>query len=505
MNFNLIINKNKFNEFIIPTILENGEQNIPLIGLLESLEILNVLEIMLIVALIILLFNKNIYNLNIKIISYILNKYIPDNYHNKINTFLNKGTEYNKIYINILIVLIITILLILKLGNLYITSELYSKVDDYVLVYNYLKKNNILLILSFNNKLLNKTFYQSKSFSKHRLMFTMNNKLKTKLSQNPTLGFLESIKELINSPNLDTRKTQAYIESEWLNIVKKSISDGKYLHNNLGKAIKFTQETVSLTKYSRRVKNIIPILKDSIENIEYLIITFSIVVTYYHRMGYTAIAQLVGNQILYIYYKKEYINYMKQNNMDDELNKSIDSKENNDTITPFPHWIQFKSKNEITDRKLIILGDYFLTCFIISDIFYKEFKSDTRESDVSMIKINSKYLEDIKKNIFVSPFTLPMICEPEKWSNSQFGGFIENKYIKNDIVLSTSSHKHKMSLLPTKIIKFYIKSLKFFKKSGFIIIIYLLILLLISNLYSTYYLNFFICNLDNIIDIYFKK
>ena len=91
---------------------------------------------------------------------------------------------------------------------------------------------------------------------------------------------------------------------------------------------------------------------------------------------------------------------MKQNNMDDELNKSIDSKENNDTITPFPHWIQFKSKNEITDRKLIILGDYFLTCFIISDIFYKEFKSDTRESDVSMIKINSKYLEDIKKNIF---------------------------------------------------------------------------------------------------------
>ena len=51
---------------------------------------------MLIVALIILFFNNNIYNLNIKIISYILNKYIPDNYHNKINTFLNKGTEYNK-------------------------------------------------------------------------------------------------------------------------------------------------------------------------------------------------------------------------------------------------------------------------------------------------------------------------------------------------------------------------------------------------------------------------
>lgn len=69
------------------------------------------------------------------------------------------------------------------------------------------------------------------------------------------------------------------------------------------------------------------------------------------------------------------------------------------------------------DWKLIILGDYFLICFIIFDIFYKEFKFDIRESDVLMIKINFKYLEDIKKNIFVLFFILFMICEFEKWSN----------------------------------------------------------------------------------------
>ena len=45
-------------------------------------------------------------------------------------------------------VLIITILLILKLGNLYVSSELYSNIDAYVLVYNYLKKGSLLLILS---------------------------------------------------------------------------------------------------------------------------------------------------------------------------------------------------------------------------------------------------------------------------------------------------------------------------------------------------------------------
>ena len=137
---------------LIPSMLENGDENIPLIKLLESLEILNVLEILLIIALIILLFNKNIFNMNIKIISYILNKYIPIKYHNKINTILNKGKEYNKKQINIFIVLIIILLLILKLENLYISLELNNNIADYVLVYNFVKKQSLFYILAFNKK-----------------------------------------------------------------------------------------------------------------------------------------------------------------------------------------------------------------------------------------------------------------------------------------------------------------------------------------------------------------
>ncbi len=62
-----------------------------------------------------------------------------------------------------------------------------------------------------------------------------------------------------------------------------------------------------------------------------------------------------------------------------------------------------------------------------------------------------------------------------------------------------------LKILPSKIIKLYIKSVRILKKSGFIIIICLLILLLISNLYSYYYLDFFISNLDGIIKLYFSK
>ena len=62
-----------------------------------------------------------------------------------------------------------------------------------------------------------------------------------------------------------------------------------------------------------------------------------------------------------------------------------------------------------------------------------------------------------------------------------------------------------IKIFPTKIVKLYIKSLITLKKSGFIIIICLLILLLISNIYSYYYLDFFISNLDGIIKLYFSK
>ena len=62
-----------------------------------------------------------------------------------------------------------------------------------------------------------------------------------------------------------------------------------------------------------------------------------------------------------------------------------------------------------------------------------------------------------------------------------------------------------IKIFPTKIVKLYIKSLRIFKKSGFIIIICLFIILLISNIYSHYFLDFFISNLDSIIKLYFSK
>jgi hypothetical protein len=80
----------------------------------------------------------------------------------------------------------------------------------------------------------------------------------------------------------------------------------------------------------------------------------------------------------------------------------------------------------------------------------------------------------------------------------------------NSILLLINESKLEIFLLrifPIKIVNIYMKSLRLLKKSGFIIIICLVILLIISNLYSYYCLNFFLSNLEHLVDLYinYKK
>ena len=65
--------------------------------------------------------------------------------------------------------------------------------------------------------------------------------------------------------------------------------------------------------------------------------------------------------------------------------------------------------------------------------------------------------------------------------------------------------KFLVKFLTIQIVKWYIKSIVIFKKTSLIVLICLIILTLVSNYYSYYYLNFFLENLEEILNIYFKK
>ena len=103
-------------------------------------------------------------------------------------------------------------------------------------------------------------------------------------------------------------------------------------------------------------------------------------------------------------------------------------------------WIK---KNNITDKRSVLLGDYFLRCFIVSGIISKEFNRE--ESNIALVKFNKDYLDEIK-NLIISPSTLPMLCEPAKWGDKKYGGFLENDILKKEIYTKATSNKHKLKI-----------------------------------------------------------
>ena len=72
-------------------------------------------------------------------------------------------------------------------------------------------------------------------------------------------------------------------------------------------------------------------------------------------------------------------------------------------------------------------------------------------------------------------------------------------------VNETAVEKWLGKFLPLIIVRFYVRSINYFKKSSFIILICLLFILLVLSYLSYYYLCFFINTLDGIINLYFKN
>ena len=59
--------------------------------------------------------------------------------------------------------------------------------------------------------------------------------------------------------------------------------------------------------------------------------------------------------------------------------------------------------------------------------------------------------------------------------------------------------------LPPTIVNWYIRALSVYQKTSLIYLICFIILLSICNYYSIYYLEFFVDNLDSIVNLYLKK
>jgi hypothetical protein len=84
-----------------------------------------------------------------------------------------------------------------------------------------------------------------------------------------------------------------------------------------------------------------------------------------------------------------------------------------DKSLSFISYKEFKERENITDVKLLILGDFYISGFIYNGLIFKDFEYVGGKS-MQFIKINQEYINELRNNVFVLPTTLPMICPPNK-------------------------------------------------------------------------------------------
>jgi len=190
----------------------------------------------------------------------------------------------------------------------------------------------------------------------------------------------------------------------------------KYSHRFSNIIVEANKTLISLQE-NNIIKKRLPLLYKDLVSIDFIFISYTICLTYSNKLGYTSLSELVGNNILYQLYKKSECS----------------------TFLYFKN--QFKNSKFISYK----LGDFFITLLtqFTHDLFERYiYPSSFYTKEVATLNINSEYLEDIKNNIIVHPYSLPMICKPNIWSEVSYGGFLYNINKEVDIITGSQRHSH---------------------------------------------------------------
>jgi len=247
--------------------------------------------------------------------------------------------------------------------------------------------------------------------------------------------YLELIKELIdetiNSDEIKRHEIQLKLENNWVQLIENKLSDEKFLINNYQNmffskihSAKVTLDTMSENNYLNKK---FPKLKNELNKIDFLILTFSLCISLYSWSSYNAIAIKIGKDILYSNYKIKYYN----------------NKEHTSIIS----FDDYKKLLDIDTTFFLKLGDFFMSILqqFPHDIFIRKVKiASFYNNEPYSLEINKEYLEDIKKNLIINPNTLPMLCKPIEWSKTNYGGYLLNKNKGEDIITKDNEYAHKV-------------------------------------------------------------
>jgi hypothetical protein len=280
---------------------------------------------------------------------------------------------------------------------------------------------------TFNHKKEYHTYYKHREFSCCRKLHTIENK-------DSIFSYLDQIDDIISSSNT-LFEAQHEIEKSWLSFMKLKLEDPNVsTWKKLPQLIKTSVHTIEKHQNKGILKKRFNVFSSEIyENKEeILLFTISMLITNYNRISATNISVQLGNNIAFLLYRKQLV-FDEDNNIQRIKNK-------------FDEWK--KDRDIFSTSKLLKLGDYFINIFTNEPTPMFEFGVDEdnhiETNSERIIKISPEYLDAIKETIIIHPASLPMICEPLEWSENKFGGFIENKYIKDPINTGSKFHGHEI-------------------------------------------------------------
>jgi hypothetical protein len=293
------------------------------------------------------------------------------------------------------------------------------------------------LINETNNKPveLKKTAKNLKSIQKRQYHTSPSFKNENKLSFHLS-SYLNNIHDIINNKELNNKEAQKQIENSWVDIIKElhenpEFITSKYSHTLQNKLISAKNSLNSLY-LSGNLKRRFPSIYLYLNKIEIMMITFGIAISGINlELGYTNLCEIIGRKIVYYIYINNYT----------EIPNSL----NNTEKLSFNKFIEFIKLNQI---EMIKLGDAILTLLMNdpNDIFERVFdaKEGYLKNEPARLIINGVHLEEIKNNLVIEPASLPMICEPNKWSEEEFGGYLDNELREDGLITGSIYHGHEM-------------------------------------------------------------
>ena len=295
-------------------------------------------------------------------------------------------------------------------------------------------------------------------------------------------GFYKELENILNSEISDPYLTQSKIEKEWLTILSNDLNkEQKFLRTKTRSILDRALESSETSDYQKIMKRLVRELTSYFITKKFILIALVEIVENYKTLRRTNIAKNIGYSLIRELYidlhqkNKDEINRIPDLNLNDISLENISltnfieliayhlkNKENiklNDLISLDSRYIKeyLDSKEDLDKMVLyrnyandlkITLGLRFIELFTNrpNNVFIEESESTT--SGLEYVKLSlSEHFKDLlldSEMLMLRPKNLPMVCQPLTWGDNVFGGYLENKYIKEDVITgSVKYNAHK--------------------------------------------------------------